>query len=185
MNARKKWLIVAVALLIPIAAWAQAQSQGDPAAPQGTRDGVREEMRRGMHGMRDGMRGGMRGMRDGMRRGMRGMRHGGLMARWAELDLSDEQREKIRDLHDAQARKRVQRRADMQLARLDLAKLMREERPNQAAVSMAIDKIARAHADGLKARFETHMQARAVLTPEQRQKLLDGGMDRRMGDFEL
>jgi Spy/CpxP family protein refolding chaperone len=179
MNARKKWLIAAVALLIPIAAWAQAQ--GDQGGRQGTRDGVREEMRRGMHGMRDGMRGGMRGMRDGMR----GMRHGGLMARWADLDLSDEQRERIRDLHDAQRRKAVQRRADMQLARLDLGKLMREDRPNSASVSMAIGRIARLHEEGLKARVETHLQARALLTPEQRQKLLDGGMDHRMRDGEL
>jgi Spy/CpxP family protein refolding chaperone len=168
MNARNRWLVVAVALLIPIAAWAQAQGDGG--------------MRR--HGMRDGMREGMHAMRDGMRSGMR---HGGLMARWADLDLSDEQREKIRDLHDAQARKAVQRRADMQLARLDLRKLMREERPNSASVSMAIDRIARLHADGLKARFETHMQARALLTPEQRKQLLERlpGMGREMGDFEL
>ena len=159
MNARNRWLIVAVALLIPIAAWAQAQ----------------------------GDRGGMRrpGRGDGMRGGMHGMRHGGFMARWADLDLSDEQRDKIRDLHDAQARKAVQRRADIQLARLDLHKLMREERPNSASVSMAINNIARLHADGLKARFETHMQARALLTPEQRQKLLDGRMNHQMGDWEL
>lgn len=158
MKTRNRWLIVAVALLVPIAAWAQAQGDGGMRR-HGMRDGMREEMRGGMHGMRDGMR---------------GMRHGGLMARWADLDLSDEQRKKIRDLHDAQARKAVQRRADAQLARLDLRKLMREERPNSASVSMAIDRIARLHADGLKARFETHMQARALLTPEQRQKLLDG-----------
>ena len=161
MNARTKWLIVAVALLIPIAAWAQAQGGGDG-------------MRR--HGRGDGMHGGMHGMRHGA---------GGLMARWAELDLTDEQRDRIRDLHDAQARKAVQRRADMQLARLDLRQLMREERPNSASVSMAIDRIARLQAEGLKARFETHMQARALLTPEQRQKLREGGMIHPMGDWEL
>lgn len=172
MNARKKWLVVAVALLVPIAAWAQAQGDGGMRR-HGMRDGMREEMRGGMHGMRDGMRA--------------AMRHGGLMARWADLDLSDEQREKIRELHDAQARKAVQRRADITLARLDLHKLMREERPNSASVSMAIDRIARLHADGLKARFETHMQARAVLTPEQRKRLLDRlpGMRHEMGDFEF
>ena len=174
MNARKKWLVAAVALLIPIAAWAQVQGDRGSMRQHGMRDVMREGMRGGMHGMRDGMR---------------GMRHGagGFMARWADLDLTDEQRDRIRDLHDAQARKAVQRRADMQLARLDLHKLMREERPNSASVSMAIDRIARLHADGLKARFETHMQARALLTPEQRQKLLDSrvGMMHEMDDGEL
>jgi Spy/CpxP family protein refolding chaperone len=157
MNARKRWLIVAVALLIPIAAWAQAQGP-------------------------DGMR------RHGRGQGVHGMRHGpGMMARWADLDLTDEQRDKIRDLHEAQARKAVQRRADIQLARLDLHRLMREERPNSASVSMAIGRIARLHEEGMKARFETHMQARALLTPEQRKQLMDRlpGTRHEPGDFEL
>lgn len=132
--------------------------------------------------------GGHGGMR--MRHGGGGMMGGGghgMRGRFAGLDLTDEQRAKMRDLHEAQARKAVQRRADMQLAKLDLHKLMREDRPNSATVNLHIDRIARLHAEGLKARFETHMQARALLTPEQRKQLQSGpqgGMHHEMGDFE-
>lgn len=130
------------------------------------------------------------GRHPGNGRGMRGgpMGHGfGLHARWGALDLSDDQRSKLQALHETQARKAVQRRADMQLARIDLHKLMREDRPNMASVNSQIDKLARLHAEGLKARFETHMQARALLTPDQVKKLRDGmpGMRHEMGDYDM
>jgi len=102
-------------------------------------------------------------------RGMK-MRHG-LAMRFAALDLTDAQREKLRDLHEAAARKSVQRRADIQLAHMDLRKLMRAEAPSASAVNAQIDKISRLQADGMKAHFDTFMQARAVLTPEQLKKL--------------
>jgi Spy/CpxP family protein refolding chaperone len=113
------------------------------------------------HGM-----GGPRGRGMMMRRGM-GMR-------FAALDLTDAQRDKLRDIHEAAARKGVQRNADMQLARMDLRKLMRGDAPSTAAVSAQIDKITRLQADGMKAHFDTFMQARAVLTPEQLKKLKSG-----------
>lgn len=120
----------------------------------------------------------------GMRQGM-GARHAGL-GRWnlarggmpevmrfklAQLDLSDAQRDKLRDLHDAHARRAIQRRADIQLARMDLQRLMRAEKPDAGAVNSQIDKLAKLHSDGLKSKFEMQMQSRAVLTPEQVEKL--------------
>jgi Spy/CpxP family protein refolding chaperone len=89
----------------------------------------------------------------------------------AQLDLSDAQRTRLRDLHEAHARKAIQRRADMQLARMDLRKLMRADRPDAGAVNAQIDRLARMHAEALKAAFEMRMQARAVLTPEQLKQL--------------
>jgi Spy/CpxP family protein refolding chaperone len=91
--------------------------------------------------------------------------------RFAALDLTAAQREKLRDIHEASARKNVQRRADMQLAHMDLRKLMRAESPSASAVNGQIDRIARLQADGMKAHFDTFMQARAVLTPEQQKQL--------------
>jgi len=116
-----------------------------------------------------------------------GMPHPGMAMHLAALDLSDAQREKLRDLHEAHARKAVQRRADMQLAGLDLHKLMRAEKVDVGAVNAQIDRIARLRADGMKAAFETHMQARALLTPEQLKKLRSGpahgpGMGHDMGE---
>ena len=111
-------------------------------------------------------------------RGM--MMRRGVAMRFAALDLTDAQREKLRDIHEAAARKNVQRRADMQLARMDLRKLMRAESPSASSVNAQIDKISRLQADGMKAHFDTFMQARAVLTPEQLKKLRSGPGEMRM-----
>lgn len=127
----------------------------------------------GMHlgtGMRGrmGMGGGM-GMRGGM--GMGGMMHRrmgmGMHARLAQLELTEAQRTKLRDLHESHARKAVQRRADLQLAQMDLRKLLRADRPEQGAINAQVDKITRLRAEGLKSAIDTRLQARAVLTPEQ------------------
>ena len=104
----------------------------------------------------------------------RHMLHRQLAMRLAGLDLTASQREKLRDLHEGQARKAIQRRADMALARLDLHRLMRADKVDAAAVNAQIDKLARLHAEAMKSAFETHMLARAVLTPEQLEKLRNG-----------
>ena len=121
-----------------------------------------------------GAPGPMRHMRMGGPHGRGQMMGRGLAMRFAALDLTDAQRDKLRDIHEAAARKNVQRRADMQLARMDLHKLMRAENPSGSAVNAQIDKIARLQADGMKAHFDTFLQARAVLTPEQQKKLRSG-----------
>ena len=115
------------------------------------------------------------------------MLHRHLAMRLADLDLSDAQRERLRDIHDARARKAIQRRADMQLARMDLHRLMRADKVDAGAVNAQIDRMARMHADGMKAAFEAHQQVRAVLTPEQLKMLRSGPgprMERRMMDGE-
>jgi len=153
----------------------------DSVGPGGERRLVRRQVermrgRRGMHGM----------MRHGMHRGGHAR---GMLARWAQLDLTEAQRTKLRDLHEAQARKAVQRRADMQLARMDLHKLLREDRPSSASVNAQIDKLTRLHADQLRAMVDTRMQARSLLTPEQAKQLRErpgpARMRHEMGDWEV
>jgi Spy/CpxP family protein refolding chaperone len=136
----------------------------DAAGPDDPQQGGARDAQYGPGGMGPGMRHG--GGRMFNRRGAMGMR-----LRLAQLDLTDAQRTKLRDLHESQARKAIQRRADMQLARMDLQKLMRADKPDVGAVNAQIDKIARMQAEGMKAAFETRIQARAVLTPEQLKKL--------------
>ncbi len=136
--------------------WDDDAGPGGPGGPHGSMT------RGGRHGP------GMRGMRHGRHGGM------GIARRFAGLDLSEAQRGKLRDLHEAAMRKGVQRRADAQLARMDLHKLMRAENPSASAVNAQIDKVARLQSDGLKAHFDTYMQARALLTPEQRKQLDQG-----------
>ena len=110
-----------------------------------------------------GKRGGGRGMR-GPGAGM----HAGAMA---QLDLTEAQRDKMRGLHEAMQRKAIQGRADLQLARLDLQKLVRSDKPQKSAIDAQIDKIARLQADQHKARVGTMLEARALLTPEQQKQM--------------
>lgn len=126
------------------------------------------EMGPGMHGgveMHGGM--GMHGGRGMMYRGGGRMLH----MRMAQLDLTDVQRDKLQALHEANARKAVQRRADLQLAQMDLHKLMRADKPEQAALNAQVDRIAKLRADGMKAAIDIRLQARTVFTPEQWKKL--------------
>jgi Spy/CpxP family protein refolding chaperone len=99
------------------------------------------------------------------------------------LGLSDAQRDRIRDIREAQMRRAVQQRADLQLARMDLHQLMRRERPDRAAVETQVDKLARLQAELHKGRAGAHLDMLAVLTPEQRgrmRELHDGRMGQRL-----
>ncbi len=120
--------------------------------------------------------------RRGMGRGMR-MHRGGIGA-FATLDLTEAQRTKLADLRDRQQRRAIQARADLQIARLDLRKLLRAGTPSGPAINSQIDRISRMRADLQKSRVATMLEARSVLTPGQRQQLRErraGGMrDERM-----
>ena len=118
-----------------------------------------------MHGMGGpGMHGGpgLRGMR-----GMR-MRHMQMMAE--HLGLSDAQREKLRDIHEGSMRGNIQARADIRIAQMDLHRLLREDHVDRGAVDAQIDRIARLRTQRSHARMAAMLDARDVLTSEQRAK---------------
>lgn len=95
----------------------------------------------------------------------------GYHRRLAALNLTQEQRDRIAAVRDAAARTMVQSRADLQLARLDLQKLLRSETPDQNAIDAQIDRMASIRGSMMKARVGARLQVRAILTPEQRSKL--------------
>jgi Spy/CpxP family protein refolding chaperone len=106
--------------------------------------------------------------------GPMGMRHGpggpfGPFAR--QLELTDAQRAKLADIRDRQARRDIQARADLQIARLDLRKLVAAEKPEATAINTQIDRMARLRAEMAKSRMAAMLDARALLTPEQLRKL--------------
>jgi Spy/CpxP family protein refolding chaperone len=102
--------------------------------------------------------------------GMRGMGPGGpeLMS---ELKLSDSQKQRLADLRDQRRRNAIEARADLQIAALDLGKLMREDRPNRSAIDEQIDKIAQRRAALRKAEVASMLDMREVLTTQQRDVL--------------
>jgi Spy/CpxP family protein refolding chaperone len=83
------------------------------------------------------------------------------------LDLSDAQRAKLRRIREDHHRARIKARADMDLARMDLAGLLRDDAP-MAGVERQIDALARMRADQLKSMIATHRAALNVLTAKQR-----------------
>ena len=124
-----------------------------------------------------GMGGPGRGMGMGPGRGRGLHRMGGrgpgqrLHAALAELDLSDAQREKLAAIHDRQRRKAIPVRAGIETAMLDLHQLLRVDDPDQGAIDRQIDEVAGLRADLRKAQLASLLEARSVLTAEQRKKL--------------
>lgn len=125
-----------------------------------------------------GMMGGPGGMGGpGMHRGMGGPgggRMGRMAHRFAMVDLTDAQRDKMRDIHERQMRRGIQARADLQLARMDMQKLMRSDKPEAAALNAQVDRMAKMRADQAKAHIGAFLEARALLTPEQLKKFNEG-----------
>lgn len=131
-----------------------------------------------------GRMGGMR-MRGGWGSGGMMMgRDGGLLhGRLAEeLDLTDVQRDKLQTIGDGLARKQIQMRADLAIARLDLTKLMRADAPSQSDVDAKVNAITRLQGDMMKAGLTARLDSRKVLTADQRKKLDDMRSQRRRGN---
>jgi Spy/CpxP family protein refolding chaperone len=132
----------------------------------------------GMHG-RFGMRGGMgRGMDGGMGGGMflgpermLLMDGGGRLA--DRLDLTGTQKDKLRDIGGDLERKEIRLRADMETAGLDLRDLMRSDSPSASSVDSKIETLTQLRGDMMKAGARAVLDARKVLTSDQRKKLED------------
>ena len=90
-----------------------------------------------------------------------------------ELDLTDDQQKKIEAVHDTHRRKAIAMRADLEVAQLDLHKLMRAEPLDRKAIDAQLDRTIAMRGQLHKARMGALLDARAVLTPEQREKLQD------------
>ena len=127
----------------------------------------------GMHGRGHGMRGGM-GMGGGMLLGPERMLLRDGSGRLAEkLDLTGTQRDKLRDIGGDLERKEIRLRADLETAGLDLRDLMRSASPSASAVDSKIETLARLRGDMMKAGARAVLDARKVLTSDQRKKLED------------
>ena len=121
---------------------------------------------------------GMRGERGGWQRqaGRHHMRRGRSIIFMAlrnqkELGLSPQQVSSLQQMGMDAARAGIKRRADAQLARLDLMGLMRTEPVDMAKLEAKIRDIEKLKADGAIARIRTNEAAKAQLTPDQREKL--------------
>jgi len=90
-----------------------------------------------------------------------------------KLSLSTDQKKKLHDIGDRMARQAIRRRSDIELAMLDLRNLLREDNPDPARVDRQIDQISNLRAEQAKAAVGARLEARQVLTRDQREKLRD------------
>ncbi len=165
----KGWRIGMVAAALATACLFGAQAAGAAADPRGAGAGSGQASGPGWSDRAGGAHGGW---------GM-GMGQGGMMA---ALNLTRDQKERLADIHDRQAREGIRMRADLAVARLDLRKLLRADPPSQSAIDAQIDRIARTRAELAKARVASLLEMRSVLTPEQREIVRDHmGMGMGMG----
>ena len=120
-----------------------------------------------------GMRGGM-GMGGGMFLGPERILledRGGRLAE--KLDLTGTQKDKLRDIGGDLDRKEIRLRADLETAGLDLRDLMRSDSPSASAVDAKIENMSQLRGELMKANARAVLDARKVLTQEQRKKLQD------------
>lgn len=116
-----------------------------------------------------------------------------------KLNMTDDQKTKLADIHDRQVRRAIPIQGDLRIAALDLRKVMQADKPDQPAINAQIDKIALLRASLQKSRVASMLEARSVLTPAQQKLLREArgmrmrghmgmghgmGMDPRMGPGE-
>lgn len=86
------------------------------------------------------------------------------------LGLTDDQVIKIKDIFSEGGKARIQARAEIRVARLEMRQLMRNDNVDRAAVDRKIKEISSLREKLMRNRIETRLKIRAVLTPEQRKK---------------
>lgn len=138
------------------------------------------------HGM--GSMGGMMGMMGG---GPEGPLITRALAQRDQLGLSDDQVRALETARSDFALEADRRRAEIEAAEGGLSGLLRESTIDLAQVEARVREIATLRADLRLARIKTLEKGKALLTPEQRKKLLTeagetrGTMSRRMGDGDV
>jgi len=195
-NRRREWMWMCgacVFLMMALMAFGQEgppteyqKPPGDPTIPQMAQGPRALEMPgRGMQ--RQGMPGaGMRGQYES--RMMPGTPEGGPGDAFAEilrpevqkeLAITAEQRQKLEDIRFNIEKESIQRRAAIQVQRMELQRLVDADNPDRAAVDKKIQEAAQEEAALLRATINARLNAKAVLTAEQRAKLVQLRQSRR------
>jgi Spy/CpxP family protein refolding chaperone len=88
-----------------------------------------------------------------------------------QLGLSDAQLEQLRTLRADHQKIQIRRRADQEIARLELHQLMTATALDEKAVAVKVKELGDLGSAALKARVDSHLALRKVLTPEQQKKM--------------
>jgi Heavy-metal resistance len=95
-----------------------------------------------------------------------------MLQRRADLGLTPEQVTRLEGLRDGFAREAIRRDADLRIAELDLQALLDQDPLDMTKVETKVREVAQLHADLRITRLRTIEQGKALLTPEQKARLL-------------
>lgn len=104
--------------------------------------------------------------------GMRGDGCGikGILAHGDDINLTDQQREQLKEMNVEFKTQQIDQKAELEKARVQLKALMRDD-ADQGDVNSAIDKVAALKAEMQKTKYANKQKVKAVLTEEQVDKL--------------
>jgi len=113
--------------------------------------------------------------------GPRGRGLGKGHGRLAALDLTADQTREIRDLRVEFRKAQIQRRAALQVARVELGELLAAPKLDEGAIKAKARALGELQAAQVRARVEHRLAVAQVLTPEQRERARDLLADGRRG----
>jgi Spy/CpxP family protein refolding chaperone len=87
------------------------------------------------------------------------------------LGLTDEQTSKLRQIMVEGRKSAIKTRADLQVRNIELRELLRADQPNRDAVLHKVQEISDLRGQMMRERVDSLLAAKAVLTPEQQQKI--------------
>jgi Spy/CpxP family protein refolding chaperone len=123
-----------------------------------------------------GMMGGMGHEEMGMMHGMGGMQGCGMMMdddhpMWKHLGLDDKQKDALKALRSKTMKDMVKRRADKQIAAIELSDLLGKDPVDMKAVEASVKKNASLKADMFLAHIKAREEMKSILTPDQRKRM--------------
>ncbi len=125
-------------------------------------------------GMRGGMMEGMEHQGMSMMHGMGGMMMGGDHPMWQHLmglGLDEKQKEALKALRSKMMKDMTKKRADQQIAGIELKDLLDKDPVDIKAVEAAVKKSESLRTEMFLAHIRAHEEMKSILTPEQRKRL--------------
>lgn len=97
-------------------------------------------------------------------------RKGGMMS---QLDLSADQLAKMRELGTGTRKEMIELKSRMEIKRIDFQAELQKDNPDMAKINALIDEIVDARSQMFRKQLETQAEMTKILTPEQRQKMME------------
>lgn len=94
---------------------------------------------------------------------------GGPMGSMDELNLSDQQKKQVEQIHDEAMRQGIDRRAEIAKAQVDLRQLVRADKPDQSAIDKKLKEITTLRSAAQSHRLTAWFSINKLLTAEQQQ----------------